>query len=44
MSDGSVAQVANLPYRRLAVGVVSVNSTVRRFPICDTADWQSALP
>ncbi|HEU5123392.1 MAG TPA: carboxypeptidase regulatory-like domain-containing protein [Verrucomicrobiae bacterium] len=50
----TVAQVGNLLFRRLAVGGAGLlrtpekfndasNATLRRLPICDTADWQSAL-
>lgn len=38
-----VAQIANLPFRRLPAGRVSNFSIVRRFAIGDTAGWQPAL-
>jgi hypothetical protein len=44
MSGNSVAQVGNLPYRRLAVGTTTKISIVCGLPIRDTADCQSALP
>jgi len=40
----AVAQVGNLPYRRLAAGGVLVCRTACGLPIRDTADCQSALP
>jgi hypothetical protein len=40
----SVAQVDNLPYRRLAVGTATGNSPVCGLPIRDRADGQPAVP
>jgi hypothetical protein len=46
-ATGSVAQVANLPYRRLPVGGASTARgchglrPLRRLATCETADWQS---
>ena len=45
----SVAQIANLPYRRLQIGRAlavfrrPARSQSCRMASCDTADWQSAL-
>jgi len=46
--SGGVAQVLNLPYRRLAVGwpgrwAAAIKRTLRRMQFCDTAEFNSAL-
>ena len=43
MNLGFVAQVANLLFRRLAVGGVLATGRICGLPIRGTADWQSAL-
>jgi len=46
MSAGVVAQIVNLPYRRLPIGMAVAGLkgwTAGRLPIGDTADCQSAL-
>ena len=43
MNPFFVAQVGNLPFRRLVVGRVLAPGRICGLPIRDTADWQSAL-
>jgi len=42
-SRGGVAQVSNLPYRRLPVGKLYLPGRIGGLEIRDTADWKSAL-